>query len=131
MNTRIIFFLLKLKNAALYKKEVIVIDFKQDYIPILTLLYNEGYIQTFLVTKDDITNKCTIKIYLRFFYNIFALSNLKLISKPSCVKTITYKQISFNIFDIRKTFFITTNKGFKTQIGCKINKLGGSLFFIC
>ena len=128
MNSRIVFFLLKLKNAAIYKKEVVVVDFKQDYIPILKLLYEEGYIQTFFISQS---NKKNIKIYLRYLYNTFALSNLKLLSKQSCIKTITYKQISFNIYDIRKTFFITTNKGLKTQLGCKINQLGGSLFFMC
>lgn len=131
MNSRIIFFLLKLKNAAIYKKEVITFDYKQDYIPILKLLYNEGYIQTFLIIKNTENNKRTIKVSLRYIYNIFALSNLKLLSKQSCIKTITYKQISFNIYDIRKTFFITTNRGLKTQLGCKINQLGGSLFFMC
>ena len=131
MNNRIIFFLLKLKNAALYKKEVVIVDFKQDYIPILKLLYDEGYIQTFLVIKTENSKKNIIKIYLRYVYNTFALSNLKVLSKPSCVKTITYKQISFNIYDIRKTFFVTTNRGLKTQLGCKMNKIGGSLFFMC
>ena len=131
MNNRIIFFLLKLKNAALYKKEVVIIDFKQDYIPILKLLYDEGYIQTFLVIKNESGKKNIIKIYLWFIYNTFALSNLKLLSRQSCIKTITYKQISFNIYDIRKTFFITTNRGLKTQLGCKMNKLGGSLIFMC
>ena len=112
-------------------KEVVVVDFKQDYIPILKLLYEEGYIQTFFISQSNIKNKKNIKIYLRYLYNTFALSNLKLLSKQSCIKTITYKQISFNIYDIRKTFFITTNKGLKTQLGCKINQLGGSLFFMC
>jgi ribosomal protein S8 len=131
MNSRIVFFLLKLKNAALYKKEVVTIDFKQDYLTILKLLYNEGYVQTFLISKNKVTNKNEIKVYLRYLYNIFALSNLKLLSKQSCIKTISYKQISFNTCDIRKTLFITTNKGLQNQIGCKINKIGGSLFFIC
>lgn len=131
MNSRIVFFLLKLKNAALYKKEVVIVDFKQDYIPILKLLYGEGYIQTFLVEKNNIKNKIVIKIYLRYIYNIFSLSNLKLLSKQSCIKTISYKQLSFNVYDIRKTFFITTNKGLTTQLGCKMNRLGGSLFFMC
>lgn len=131
MSSRIVFFLLKLKNAAMYKKEVVIVEFKQDYIPILKLLYEEGYIQTFSVINDVVTGKSTIKIFLRCIYNIFALSNLKLLSKQSCIKTITYKQLSCNIYDIRKTFFITTNKGIKTHTGCKINKLGGSLFFMC
>jgi ribosomal protein S8 len=131
MNSRIVFFLLKLKNAAIYKKEVVTVDFQQDYIPILKVLYEEGYIQTFFIAKDNLKNKPVIKVYLRYLYNIFALSNLKLLSKQSCVRRITYKQISFNIYDIRKTFFITTNKGLKTQLGCKINQLGGSLFFMC
>jgi ribosomal protein S8 len=131
MNSHIVFLLLKLKNAALYKKEVVIIDFKQDYIPILQLLYKEGYIQTFLVTKENTKNKFTITIYLRYIYNIFALSNLKLLSKQSCVRTITYKQLSCNIYDIRKTFFIITNKGLQTQTTCKLNQLGGRLFFMC
>ena len=131
MKSHIIFFLLKLKNASLYKKEVVIIDFKQDYIPILQLLYKEGYIQTFLINKDLSKNKSIIIIYIRYVYNTFALSNLKLLSKQSCVKTITYKQLSYNIYDIRKTFFIITNKGLQTQTTCKLNQLGGRLLFMC
>lgn len=128
MNSCIIYFLLKLKNAAIYKKEIVMVDFKQDYIPIINLLYKEGYIQSYSIIKD---NKLTIKIYLRYLYNIFALNSLKLLSKQSCMKTITYKQLSYNIYDIRKTFFISTNKGLKTHTDCKINQIGGSLFFMC
>ena len=65
MKSHIIFFLLKLKNASLYKKEVVIIDFKQDYIPILQLLYKEGYIQTFLINKDLSKNKSIITIYIK------------------------------------------------------------------
>lgn len=129
MNTRLIFFLMNLKNAAYYKKEYLEVEYVKDYIPILTLLYKEGYIQGFKVLT--INNKQVISIYLRFLYNTFALSNLKLLSKKSCVKTITYKQLSMNIYDIHKNFFISTNKGLTTQIGCKIKKLGGTLIFIC
>lgn len=130
MSSRIVFFLLKLKNAAIYKKEIVIVDFKQDYIPILKLLYEEGYIQTFSIIKND-KNKMSIKIFLRYIYNIFALSNLKLLSKQSCIRTISYKELSCNVYDIRKTFFITTNKGLKTHTDCKIHQLGGSLFFMC
>jgi len=128
MSSCIIFFLLKLKNAAIYKKEIVIVDFKQDYIPILKLLYTEGYIQSYSMIKE---NKIYIKIYLRYLYNTFALNNLKLLSKQSCIKTITYKQLSSNVYDIRKTFFISTNKGLKTHTDCKMNQLGGSLFFMC
>ena len=131
MSSRIVFFLLKLKNAAIYKKEIVIIDYKQDYLPVLKLLYEEGYVQTFTVSKNSTTGKTSIKIFLRYIYNIFALNNLKLLSKQSCIRTITYKQLSCNVYDIRKTFFITTNKGIKTHTGCKINKLGGNLFFMC
>lgn len=130
MNSHIIFFLLKLKNAALYKKEIVTVTFKQSYIPILQLLYKEGYVQSFTVTKD-IKNQLIITVFLRYLYNFFALSNLKLLSKQSCIKTITYKQLSYNIYDIRKTLFIITNKGLKTHVSCKSNKLGGRLFFMC
>lgn len=130
MSSCIIFFLLKLKNAAIYKKEVVMIEYKQDYIPILKLLYEEGFVQTFVLINTSQTN-IYIKIFLRYFYNIFALNNLKLLSKQSCMRTITYKQLSYNAFDIRKTLFITTNKGLKTHSNCKINQLGGTLFFIC
>ena len=131
MNSHIVFFLLKLKNAALYKKEVVTLNFKKDYIPILQLLYKEGYIQTFLITKDFQKPNFIITVYLRYIYNVFALKNLKLLSKQSKIKTITYKQMSYNIYDIRKTLFIITNKGLQTQITCKLNQLGGYLSFIC
>ena len=131
MSSRIVFFLLKLKNAAMYKKEIVIVDYKQDYLSILKLLYEEGYVQTFSVIKNNLTGKSTIKIFLRYIYNMFALSNLKLLSKQSGIRTITYKQLSSNVYDIRKTFFITTNKGIKTHTSCKINKIGGNLFFVC
>lgn len=130
MNTHIIFFLLKLKNAALYKKEVVTITYNKAYIPILKLLYKEGYILTFLITKDT-TDKYILTIFLRYLYNFFALSSLKLLSKQSCIKTITYKQLTYNLYDIRKTLFVITNKGIQTHLSCKINKLGGRLFFMC
>lgn len=128
MNSCIIFFLLKLKNAAIYKKEIVTLEYKQDYIFILKLLYKEGYIQSYSIIKKD---KYFIKIFLRYLYNIFALNNLKLLSKQSCVKTITYKQLSSNIYDIQKTFFISTNQGLKTHTKCKMNQIGGNLFFVC
>lgn len=131
MSSRIIFFLLKLKNAAIYKKEIVLVDYKQDYLPILELLYEEGYVQSFSVVQNKLNGKSNIKIFLRYIYNIFALNNLKLLSKQSCIKTITYKQLACNIYDIRKTLFITTNKGLKTHTSCKNFKLGGSLFFMC
>ena len=131
MSSRIVFFLLKLKNAAIYKKEIVLVDYKQDYLPILKLLYEEGYVQSFSVIKNNTTGQVSIRILLRYIYNIFALNSLKLLSKQSGIRTITYKQLSCNVYDIRKTFFITTNKGIKTQTGCKINKIGGNLFFVC
>ncbi len=130
MNKQLIFFLLTLKNAAIYKKQTILIAYHNEYLPLLDLLYKEGYIQTFSINKDN-NNKSTIKIVLRSYNNIFALSELKLISKPSCVRNVQYKHLTDNIYDIRKTFFITTNKGIKTQVECKQDRLGGSLVFTC
>lgn len=129
MNTLIICFLLKLKNAALYKKEIMTLNYKQEYIPILKALYIEGYIQSFFIKKSN--NQFFLTIYLRMLYNYFPLSNLKLISKLSIYKTISYRQLASNIYDIKKTLFISTNKGVKTQILCKQNKLGGKLLFMC
>lgn len=130
MNSHIIFFLLKLKNAALYKKEVVTIAYNKGYIPVLKLLYKEGYILTFSVSKDS-NNQHILTIFLRYLYNFFALSTLKLLSKQSCIKSITYKHLTYNIYDIRKTLFVITNKGIKTHLSCKSNKIGGRLFFIC
>jgi len=130
MNNQLAFFLLKLKNAALYKKENITISYKKEYITVLNLLYKEGYIQNYsLKCLHNGTN--IIVIYLRHYNNIFALSNLKLLSKQSCIRTIKYKYLTYNIYDIRKTFFITTNQGLQTQLNCKQNRLGGSLVFMC
>ena len=131
MNSQLLYFLLKLKNAAIYKKEIVTITYKPNYLLFLNLLYSEGYIQSFSVVYDANEGKKIIIIYLRFYNNFFALSHLKLLSKQSCIRTVKYKQLSCNIYDVRKTFFITTSQGLKTQIECKQKQLGGSLVFMC
>jgi ribosomal protein S8 len=101
--------------------------------PILDLLYKLGYIQTFYIQTEKLNTKfiSNFIIHLRVLHNNYLLDDLKFISTSSLKKSMTYKQLTVNTHDVRKTIFVTTNKGLKTVADCKKYKLGGILLFSC
>jgi small subunit ribosomal protein S8 len=131
MNTNLIKLLLNLKNASLSKKEIIHVKYSKPSLNLIKLLYKEGFIQSFNVTKVDLNgleNQFKIAITLRYFHNKSIFKNLKIVSSPSRLHFLTFKDIS-NLSNAKKVLFLSTHKGFLTGLNCKIKQIGGVLLF--
>lgn len=128
MNTNLIKFLIKLKNASLLKKEVVTLEFNPFCLELLHVLYAEGLVQSFLIEHEN--NKLYFKIVLRYFFNKPVLKNLKFFSKPSHIKYFRYSDLC-KIVDRKFIFVLSTSKGILTSLECKKKKIGGKLLFMC
>lgn len=126
MNLTKIKFLLTLKTCSLSKKESILTSYHKKNYDLIHILYKEGLIQSF--NLKDFDKK--ILIYLRYYYDKILLDSLKIVSKPSLNKYLKLKNL-YKINYKKKTFILSTSKGLKTLLDCKINNLGGKLLFIC
>ena len=126
MNFTLIKLLLQLKNASLAQKEEIKVIYSNISLKILSLLYIEGLIQSF----KAVLNKKHIKIFLRFFQKKNIFEKLKIMSTPSKIIYLDYKNLC-KISDKQRTLILTTNKNLITGVQCKQLKIGGILFFIC
>jgi small subunit ribosomal protein S8 len=117
--------LVKLKNASIKGKEVVFLKFDLKYFKILKILYREGFIQGFKIDKKNFQ---TI-VYLRFFQFKNVIDRLKFLSIPSHHHFISF--LDLNLITNKKTFILlSTNKGLKTLLECKKQKLGGKLLFL-
>jgi len=126
MNKSISNFVIQLKNSSLINKELLNVRLENTILKIITLLYKEGFIQSFevnLKTKN-------ILIYLRYSFNKSVLKNIKLISLPSKQLSIKYKELT-KISSNNNFILVSTSKGLKTFLECKKNHLGGKIFFLC
>lgn len=129
MNSKIINILISLKNASIAKKKVISVVKKKMIIEILTILYEEGIIESFKNDFNIQNNK--ILIYLKYSPdNKGFLDSLKIISKPSKSVYLNYNSIC-NFSVKKRLFIISTTLGLKNSFFCKKNKIGGNFFFSC
>lgn len=126
MNKSISNFLIKLKNSSLINKESINIYFEKTTLKIIEVLYKEGFIQSFIVNYET----KSILIYLRYSYNKSVFKNVKIISLPSKLLYIKFKELT-KISSKNNFILISTTKGLKTFLECKKNHLGGKILFLC
>ena len=130
MSIHFVKFLLQLKNASIAKKETLSVEYSSIREKMTTLLYIEGFVQSFEIILDTLNNFKTILITLRYYFSRSLLERLKLLSKPSHVRYMKFSDIS-NIPDRRFVLFFSTDKGILTLLECKRHKIGGKLLFIC
>lgn len=123
-------FILKLKNASSVRKEFLYVEYSQLRKDIITLLYNEGFLQSFGSVSHSKNELVNILITLRYIYNKSLLEDLKLLSKPSHVKYMRLIDIC-NIPDRRFVVFFSTDRGLITALKCKRLKVGGKILFVC
>ena len=126
MNLTKIKFLLTLKTCSLAKKESILTSYHIQNKSLISILYKEGSIQSFKV--QNFNNK--IFIHLRYYYNRVLLDSLTIISKPSNTKYVKLKDL-YKLNSKKKLFILSTAKGLKSLLECKINNIGGKLLFVC
>ena len=130
MNITFTYLFLILKNAALLKKEFIVIKYNLFFIPFLESFYQEGFLLSYKILYDSTSSIIGIKVYFRFLYNKFNLSGLKLISTVSNKKYLKYKDIC-KFFSIKSVLFLSTTKGILTNLESQKQLIGGKLYFVC
>jgi len=126
MNKSIANFLIKLKNASLVNKEVLTVRLESMSLKIVSILYKEGFVQSFLVNED----KKQIFIYLRYSFNKNVLKNIKIVSSPSKLLYVKYKELT-RISNKNTFILVSTTMGLKTFLECKKNHLGGKILFLC
>lgn len=116
--------LVTIKNGCRLNKNKVSFRFSFAYFKILTILYHEGFIQSFRV---DIPN-LRIDVYLRFFYNKNVFNTIKFLSVPSHQKFISFFDLSK--ISTKKIFILlSTDKGLLNLSECKKQKIGGKLLF--
>lgn len=123
-------FILKLKNASAIKKERLDVEYSKVREDMITFLYNEGFIQSFCFRQSKKNNIKVISITLRSLFGKSLLENIQLISKPSLMKYMRLMDIC-DISDRKIIIVFSTDKGFLTTLGCKKERVGGKLLFIC
>ena len=126
MNNNIIKNLIKIKNASLVRKELVVVENSTLIVDLLSILYKEGFIQSLKINIDG----KTINVYLRYSYNKDLFKNFKIISSSSSKYYISYKDLC-RLSHKKFILFLSTDKGFTTGIDCKKYNVGGKLCFVC
>lgn len=124
LNTRQL--LLSIKNASLIKIEKVNVPLLEQNLILIELLYTQGFIQSFSI--DNSSKK--IVVFLRYYDNKPALRYLKLISKSSILKNLTFLEL-VKFFNKRFVLFLSTNKGLTTSYFCKKNNISGKGLFLC
>jgi small subunit ribosomal protein S8 len=123
-------FILKLKNASAIKKETLDVEYSKVREDMIKFLYNEGFIQSFCLKQSKKSKAKIISISLRSLFGKPLLENVQLVSKPSLMKYMRLMDIC-DISDRRIVIVFSTDKGFLTTSGCKQERVGGKLLFIC
>jgi len=119
--------LIALKNASLARKEKVIVQKPtKSIVNLLSILYTEGLVQSFLL--NETTQELSIS--LRYSYNKDAFKNLKVFAKTTTLSYFNYNDIC-KLSNKRFLLVFSTNRGFLTSLECKKQHLGGKLCFIC
>ena len=128
MNLKLVYLLLQLKNIAQIRKEFSIVKYYNIFNLILSVLYNEGYIQSYKLLKKEKT--FYLLILFRNNYNNSLFEKLKIIFKKNKQYKINNYKLS-NLQTKNLNLFLSTNLGILSLIQCKKYKIGGKAFFIC
>ena len=126
MTSLLIHFLIAIKNASIFKKELLKIFYNKKFILLSQMLYKQGLIQDFWLEKQQFNFK--IVIILKYVYNFSNLKNFKIVSKPSRSLFFSSQEI-FKLYEKQVLYIFSTSLGYLTSLECKQKKVGGILFF--
>ena len=124
MNVTISYFLSSLKNASLIQKKILILPFNKNFVPILKILYREG----FILTYSKINTNVIIK--LRYYYGVSSLKKIKIVSTTSKPVYLNKFEIS-KLIEKNKLLIFSTSRGFLTSLECKNLRIGGKFIFLC
>ena len=114
-----------LQNAQMAKKKVIFQKRKKICESFLNILWDEGFISSYVIDKKN----DKLKIFLKYHQSKPAIKKIKCISKPGSRIFYTIKQL-WKIKSSKCFLIISTNKGLKTINECKKLNIGGEPFII-
>ena len=119
MSIHLLYLIISLKNAYLYKKNIIRIIFNKKFYSILNLLYKENIILSY--TLDGIY----VNLYITNSLEIG--KRLKLISSRHNLNTLKYLSLCKLVYDVNFFLIASTNKGLLNNLNLKKYKIGGIL----
>lgn len=111
-----------LKNGQNSKKSFIFVSSNNINIPLLNILWEEGFIKGFSSKNKK------IKVFLKYNNTNPTISFVRFFSKPSMNIYITNNML-WKLNDKLGIFVLSTNKGLLSLKECKKYNLGGILFF--
>jgi small subunit ribosomal protein S8 len=115
-----------IKNGQLARRAFIYQKKKKICEAFLQILWDEGFI---LGYKNDPSNTDQIKIALKYQNNLPTISTIQVLSKPGKRIYLSVKQL-WKIDSSKICVIVSTNKGLKTLLECKKEKLGGEPILI-
>jgi len=115
----------QLKYALVNKKTSFIIVYEQVRLDIIKAFYKEGIISKYSLIKKD--QKLFLKIELKMFKGIYTINNIKLLSTPSRLVSISLKQILLK--KNYESLFILTSKGFLFDKEAIKENQGGFLLY--
>jgi len=115
----------QLNYSIINKKTSFVIVYEQVRLNIVKSFYKEGIISKYsLIIKD---NKSFLKIELKMFKGTYTINNVKLISRPSRLVSVSLKEIILK--KNYESFFLLTSKGFLFDKEAIKENQGGFLLY--
>ncbi len=113
-----------LKNAALVKKEDVVIPYSNLISKICEIFKEEGYIENFRKIEEG--KKNYIKVYLKYKRNQSVITEIKRVSKSSR-RVYVGKEDVPKVLNGRGVALVSTSKGLLTDRIARENNIGGEV----
>lgn len=123
MNSGILSLLIHIKNGQKSNKSFILHPKKKNCNFILSILWEEGYILGYTISKKS---PRMFEIFLKYHSNNSVVKHLALIKKPSYKIYCSSKQLNKLKFNLG-LILISTHKGILTLDSCKKLNIGGEL----
>lgn len=130
MDTKTLYFLNKLKNASASKNLVVNFVSSKKIKDIVKVLYELGLIQSYKFSRKFKNQDFSLSYLTLFLKDKPVLKNLKIISKPSILRTFSVVDILRFQTSLTTTMVFSTNKGVLSHSDCIKLRVGGTLLFI-
>mgnify|MGYP001335922809 CR=1 FL=1 len=116
----------QIRNAQIVSFETISIQYSKVKCEIAKVLTNEGYINGYEITNDDL-NKRRLKITLKYDNNgVPLIESIRRISKPS-KRVYTKKSDIYKVLNGFGLLILSTSRGILSGKDARIKNLGGEI----
>lgn len=125
MNSLLADTLARIKNAQRAKQDFTIVKSSKLVKSVLSLLKNEGYIESFEEFEER-KGVNVVKVDLKYFNGKPVIETIKMISKPGCKLYTTLKDLKVSKGGLG-TFIISTSSGLKTDHQCRVEGIAGKV----